>query len=83
MHHPFENCQLFLTDRKYFLSEPVAYYILLIRGTSDMAAFLIRKKFSVITKSYIRREDFCWLQSSLMKTFKLQKVQNVRHLLMT
>lgn len=48
MHHLFENCQLFVTDRKYFPSESVAYYTLLVKGTSDMAAFpIIKEKYSV------------------------------------
>lgn len=40
---------------KYFLSESVAYYTLLVRATSDMAAFLIKKKkknIRVISKTY-------------------------------
>lgn len=40
---------------KYFLSESVAYYTLLVRATIDMAAFLIKKKkknIRVISKTY-------------------------------
>lgn len=50
MHHLFENCQPFLTDRKYFPSESVVFYTLLIRGTSDMAAFPLTKE--KYTESY-------------------------------